>query len=221
MTMEIAAWLASTLVLLAFFMRTMIPPRIVAIVSNVAFIVYTLLGLHYGIFAKIFPIFVLHALLLPLNIFRLCEMKQLVKKVREASTKELAVEYLLPYMRREKLEQGGVLFRKGDAAEKIYFIEAGKVTIPEIRKVLTAGAVFGEVGIFTPCRTRSASAICGKTSVIYSIRKEEVLQLYYQNPKFGFVIVRLLSRYAKENVEAIVEFQQTLPPALPRRMGAR
>ena len=219
--METAAWLASTLVLLAFFMRTMIPLRIVAIASNVAFIVYTLCGLHYGIFAKIFPIFVLHALLLPLNIFRLYEMKRLVTKIREASTKELAVESLLPYMKKETFEEGGVLFRKGDAAEKVYFLQTGSVTIPEIRKALTAGAVFGEVGIFTPSRTRSASAICGKTSVIYSIRKEEVLRLYYQNPKFGFVIVRLLSRYAKENVDAIVEFQQTLPPALPREIGAR
>ena len=219
--MEIAAWLASTLVLLAFFMRTMIPLRIVAIASNVAFIAYTLFGLHYGIFGKIFPIFVLHALLLPLNLFRLYEMKRLVRKIREASTKELAVESLLPYMKKETFEDEGVLFRKGDAAEKVYFIQAGRVTIPEIRKVLTAGMVFGEVGIFTPSRTRSASAICGKTSVIYSIRKEEVLRLYYQNPKFGFVIVRLLSRYAKENVDAIVEFQQTLPPALPREIGAR
>ena len=71
MDMEIAAWLASTLVFTTFFMKTMASLRIVAIASNVAFIAYALLGLRYGIFGKILPIFVLHVLLLPLNVIRL------------------------------------------------------------------------------------------------------------------------------------------------------
>ena len=75
MEMEIAAWLACTLVFTTFFMKTLVSLRIVAIASNVAFIAYALLGLRYGIFGKILPIFVLHVLLLPLNVVRLREMK--------------------------------------------------------------------------------------------------------------------------------------------------
>jgi hypothetical protein len=76
MDMEIAAWVASVLVFTTFFMKTMAPLRLIAIASNVAFIAYALLGLRYGIFGKILPIFVLHLLLLPLNVMRLCEMKK-------------------------------------------------------------------------------------------------------------------------------------------------
>jgi len=209
---EIAAWVASALVFLTFFMKTMIPLRVVAIVSNVAFIGYALLGLRYGIFDKLLPILVLHVLLLPLNVFRLWQMKHLTRKFSTASN-QVMIERLVPYMKREAFAQGNALFRKGDAADKIYFIESGTVEVPEVRRVLAKGSVFGEVGIFTPHMRRSASAICAQASVVYSIHRDEVLQLYYQNPEFGFVIVRLLSRYVSENVDTIMEFAQGNDPA--------
>jgi len=209
---EIAAWVASALVFLTFFMKTMIPLRVVAIVSNVAFIGYALLGLRYGIFDKLLPILVLHVLLLPLNVFRLWQMKHLTRKFSTASN-QVMIERLVPYMKREAFAQGNALFRKGDAADKIYFIESGAVEVPEVRRVLAKGSVFGEVGIFTPHLRRSASAICAQASVVYSIHRDEVLQLYYQNPEFGFVIVRLLSRYVSENVDTIMEFAQGNDPA--------
>jgi len=205
---EIAAWAASALVFLTFFMKTMIPLRLVAIVSNVAFIGYALLGLQYGIFDKLLPILVLHVLLLPLNVFRLWQMKHVTRKFSSAATNQVLIERLVPYMKREAFAQGNALFRKGDAADKIYFIESGAVEVPEVRRVLAKGSVFGEVGIFTPHLRRSASAICAQASVVYSIHRDEVLQLYYQNPEFGFVIVRLLSRYVSENVDTIMEFAQ-------------
>jgi hypothetical protein len=77
MEMEIAAWLASVLVFTTFFMKTMILLRVVAVISNVAFIAYALLGLRYGIFEKVLPILVLHSLLLPLNLLRVREMKRI------------------------------------------------------------------------------------------------------------------------------------------------
>jgi hypothetical protein len=73
MEMELAAWVASTLVFTSFFMKTMIPLRLVAIASNVAFIAFALLGMRYGIFEKVLPILVLHSMLLPLNLLRVRE----------------------------------------------------------------------------------------------------------------------------------------------------
>ena len=68
MWIVVAAWLAAFLVFSSFFMKTIVPLRIVAMVSNVAFIVYGLLGLAYGAFGRVYPILVLHSCLLPLNI---------------------------------------------------------------------------------------------------------------------------------------------------------
>ena len=71
MLIVIAGWVSAILVFSSFFMKTMIPLRMVAICSNVAFITYALLGLRYGVFGRIYPILVLHAALLPLNVIRL------------------------------------------------------------------------------------------------------------------------------------------------------
>lgn len=108
MIMQLAAWVAAILVFLAFFMKTMIPLRIVAIASNVAFIGYASLGIYYGIFEKVLPILVLHVALLPLNVLRLYQITHLVRRIREASLDEDALEYLVPYMRKEFLNSRNV-----------------------------------------------------------------------------------------------------------------
>ena len=61
---EAAGYLASGLVFAAFCMKEMIPLRIVGICSNLAFIVY---GLGLGLV----PVWALHAVLLPMNGWRL------------------------------------------------------------------------------------------------------------------------------------------------------
>jgi len=62
-------FLAATLVLLTFGMRTMVPMRIAAIASNLAFIAY-------GVSLELTPVWLLHGILLPLNSYRLLEARQ-------------------------------------------------------------------------------------------------------------------------------------------------
>lgn len=69
MTTEITGYIASVLVLLTFMTKDMRALRIIAILSNVAFIAYGALG-------WLAPILLLHALLLPLNIVRLKELRR-------------------------------------------------------------------------------------------------------------------------------------------------
>jgi hypothetical protein len=66
MCWDTCGYVASTLVLAAFYMRDMIPLRLVALLSNLAFI-------GYGLALGLTPIWLLHALLLPLNGCRLVE----------------------------------------------------------------------------------------------------------------------------------------------------
>jgi CRP/FNR family cyclic AMP-dependent transcriptional regulator len=155
----VAAWVASILVFCAFFMKTMIPLRIVAITSNAAFIAYALLGLHYGVFGKLYPILVLHSCLLPLNVLRLRELRRLIAAVREASDAD-TLEALVPYMESEQHPEGDVLFRAGDPPVKLYLIQSGRVVLPELGKRLSAGELFGEVGLFAPQKVRTVTAIC-------------------------------------------------------------
>ncbi|HEV2630562.1 MAG TPA: hypothetical protein VGV41_18185 [Pseudolabrys sp.] len=57
---------ASSLVLMTFCMKRMVPLRIVAICSNLAFFAY-------GLLLHLMPILLLHALLMPINLVRLLQ----------------------------------------------------------------------------------------------------------------------------------------------------
>jgi CRP/FNR family transcriptional regulator, cyclic AMP receptor protein len=68
-TTDVVGYLASLLVLATFCMRRMVALRLLAIGSNVAFIAYAMLaGIH--------PVLLLHAVLLPMNVWRLVEILQ-------------------------------------------------------------------------------------------------------------------------------------------------
>jgi hypothetical protein len=198
MWLVIAGWFASALVFVTFFMKTMIPLRLVAIASNVAFMSYALLGLPYRVFGRLYPILVLHACLLPLNLVRLRQLRGLVRAVRRVS-REDAIEALIPFMGTESHPRGDVLFRRGDPAERLYLIQEGTVVLPEIGKRVEAGPLFGEVGLFAAEGSRTFTAVCQTDCRLSTITKEKTLELYYQNPKFGMFLMRLVSDYAKEN----------------------
>ena len=63
---EPIGYLASLLVLATFCMRDMVALRLLAITSNVAFIAY-------GALADIYPVLLLHVVLLPVNVLRIAE----------------------------------------------------------------------------------------------------------------------------------------------------
>src|SRR5262245_6342954 len=65
-TVEGIGYLAASLVLATFCMKSMNALRLAAIASNMAFIAY-------GYFGHLAPVLLLHALLLPINIYRLVE----------------------------------------------------------------------------------------------------------------------------------------------------
>ena len=76
---EVFGYAASGLVLAACTMRTMLPLRLLNIASNIAFIAY-------GLIAGLLPILLLHATLLPLNIYRVAELRWLIRKMQSAGS---------------------------------------------------------------------------------------------------------------------------------------
>jgi hypothetical protein len=61
---DLAGYIASSLVFVTFYMRGMVPLRLVALCSNVAFLFYAG-ALH------LLPIVILHGALIPVNVSRL------------------------------------------------------------------------------------------------------------------------------------------------------
>jgi CRP/FNR family cyclic AMP-dependent transcriptional regulator len=122
---EIAGYISSILVASTFYMKTMLPLRIFAIGSNVAFITY-------GYFGHLYPVLILHLLLFPLNIIRLRQIKQLAKDVREAANGEFSLEWLTPYMSKTSYKKGTNIFTKGEPADKMLYIHDRIIRITDI-----------------------------------------------------------------------------------------
>lgn len=160
MAMQIVAWIAAGLVFATFFMKTIVPLRAVAIASNLAFIAYALLGIQFGVFDKVLPILALHVALLPLNIVRLREVKRSIRAVREVTRAHSSLDFLVPFMTNQRFAAGDWLFRKGDGADRLFLLHAGRVRLTEIDKIIEPGAVFGEVGVFSDDALRTSSAQC-------------------------------------------------------------
>ena len=178
---------ASLLVFSTFYMKTMIPLRCVAIASNVAF-------LTYGYFAGLYPVFLLHVVLLPLNVLRLRQVYRLKERLREALQRELSLKVLLPFVKRESFKGKEQLFHKGDPADKLYYLEQGTVWLPEVDRTIHAGEIIGEMGVFSPFKERTASAVCTTDSTFLVLGERTALELYYSNPDFGLFMVRTIIR---------------------------
>jgi len=189
---EASGYVASGLVFLTFCMKTMIALRVIAIGSNIAFIAY-------GVIADLTPIYLLHTVLLPLNIMRLWQSQSLIREVRQAATGDLSLGWLLPFMKKERRRAGELLFSKGDISDKMYVISEGVVTVEEIELDLGEGQVFGEISLFSRDARRTASIRCKTDVTLMAISREKVLELYYQNPKFGFYLVQLITERLIEN----------------------
>ena len=205
MEMQFVAWFAAALVFSSFFMKTIVPLRTLAIASNVVFIGYALLGLHYGIFDKVIPILVLHAALLPLNIIRLNEVRHTIKSIRNMRTDSRPSDFLVPFMSHSKATAGTFLFQRGDLADTLLILSKGRIFLPDVNKILEAGAMFGEVAIFSDHATRSTTAVCEEDCELLSIKGEKVLELFYQDKRFAFQIARALSHYVAENTELVAD----------------
>ena len=64
---DVVGWMAATLTLMAFSMRSMTALRLSAVGANVCFIIY-------GLCSHLYPVMALHLLLLPCNVYRICEI---------------------------------------------------------------------------------------------------------------------------------------------------
>lgn len=189
---DLIGYLAALLMFSTFYMKKMIPLRAVGASANFVFVIYTLCSYFY-LQRGIWPLFILHLALFPLNIARMMQMIRLVNKVHESSTGQFALDFLTPYMEKEFFKKGDCLFKKGDESLRMYYVQSGVLRLEELGVTFAKGELIGEMGIFSSDQKRSATLVCDSDAELLSISKNHVLQLYYQNPKFGFYLVRLVT----------------------------
>lgn len=200
---NLIGYLASVLMFSTFYMKKMIPLRAVGASANVTFVIY-------AAFFHIYPLLVLHALLFPLNVTRMIQMMRLVRKVEEAAKGGFTFEFLVPFMTKANYNKGDVVCRRGDASDKLFYLQKGLIKIEGAGTYVTDGELVGEIGIFSQHKKRTDTLICESDSIVYTMPEKQILQLYYQNPKFGFYLVQLIIKRFIKNVNAAKQMESLM-----------
>jgi hypothetical protein len=186
----------------AFFVATLLTQTMVPLrVSNMigcAFFV------GFGALAHDVKTLLLYLLMLPINAVRLRQMLHLVKKARTATQGDMSMEWLKPFMTERKYRKGDILFRKDDPADEMLL----NVELPP-------GRLMGELGFLTPDNRRTATIACIEDGHVLSITYEKLLEIYFQNPQFGYYFLVLTSQRLLENIarlEGIVAQTKSAQP---------
>ncbi|MDE2371986.1 MAG: cyclic nucleotide-binding domain-containing protein [Burkholderiales bacterium] len=191
----IAAAAGIALVVAGAFARTMLPLRWLTAASNAALVVYG--ALHPA------PITLLISVtLLPINLYRAIEITRLTRRVRQAQADaDLSGLWLRRYMKPRRLRAGQTLFRKGERANRLYMLVEGEMVLADIGKPLVAGRIFGEIALFTPSGLRTHTVQCVSACTVLEIHRRTVEQLYFQNPAFGFHLMKILADRLSADLE--------------------
>ena len=182
---EILGVAAAAASLYAAHAKTIIPLRAAAVIAN-------LLAMGYSLSHGTYPTFVLNALLLPLNAWRLHQMIDLVRGIDAAIASDMNVDWLLKYMRPKRYRAGDVMIERGDYATEAFYIVAGEVEVVEINESRGPGALLGEIGLFTPTGRRTMTVRCKTDVEAATIGYDQIKELYFQNPQFGFRLLHLI-----------------------------
>ncbi|SHG31631.1 Crp/Fnr family transcriptional regulator [Bradyrhizobium erythrophlei] len=189
--------------------QTMVPLRVANMIGCVFFA-------GFGALSGTVTTFLLYLLMVPINAFRLRQMLVLVKKARGATQGDTSMEWLKPFMTERKYRKGDILFRKDDAANEMLLTVTGKFLVKEIGVELPPGRLMGELGFLTPDNRRTATIECIEAGHVLTITYEKLLEIYFQNPQFGYYFLVLTSQRLLENIarlEGIIAQAKIAPQA--------
>src|ERR1700682_3381083 len=180
--------------------QTMVPLRVANMIGCVFFAVF-------GALTGAITTFLLYLLMVPINAYRLRQMLVLIKKARSATQGDTSLEWLKPFMTERKYRKGDILFKKDDAAHEMLLTVTGKFLVKEISVELPPGRLMGEFGFLTPDNRRTATIECIEDAHVLTITYDKLLEIYFQNPQFGYYFLVLTSQRLLENIarlEAII-----------------
>jgi CRP-like cAMP-binding protein len=183
---QMLGFIAAALSLASFMMKSMLPLRAFAMTSNVFFIMY-------GYVESLWPALLLHSALLPLNATRLWEIRKLSKEIARATHDSPVSQWLLPHMTRSAFKTEDVLFKQGEAADRLIYVASGQLRLAGVSQTIEAGELIGEIGLFSPEKKRTQTVIGNTDGELYWMSEEMIFRLYYQNPKIGFYLMRLMT----------------------------
>jgi sigma-B regulation protein RsbU (phosphoserine phosphatase) len=120
----------------------------------------------------------------------------------------------LATMHKEHFAKGEYLFRIGDRADKLFLIHKGQIRLPELDVIVQPGQILGEMGLFSPGRRRTASAVSEETVEAYTMGRDEVVQLFSLNPSLALELMQLSNKRFIQNLQAETEAKERIKSEL-------
>ena len=118
------------------------------------------------------------------------------------------------YMKKEAFKKGDILFKKGDKADKMFYIKKGALKLIEINKIIGEDQVIGEMGIFSPSRERMATAVCEEDLEMYTMGKDEIVKLFSQDSSLALDLMHLSCERFIENLKKETEANERIKSEL-------
>jgi len=191
---EVLGVAAAVTSLYAAYARTIIPLRVAATAAN-------LLAMIYSLSHGTYPTFMLNAVLLPLNGWRLRGMIRMIRDIDRSIAGDTNVDWLLPYTRPEYFKVGEVFMARGEQATAAFYVVSGEVEVVEIGRTLGPGTLLGEIALFTPDGKRTMTVRCKTDVQTARISYDRFKELYFANPEFGFRLMHLIVARLQGNAE--------------------
>lgn len=163
----------------------MVPLRVIALASNILFAAF-------GALAHIYPVLILHIILLPVNAVRLIQIRNLIKCTSAIQLSDISINSLRPFMSRRLAKAGHVLIKRGELADRMYYLVRGKMKISETEKIIEPGTILGEIGIFSRDQKRTATVACVEDCEIYELSGSKVKEIYSRDGTFGLAMLQLI-----------------------------
>lgn len=127
------------------------------------------------------------------------------------------LDNLPKYLERMETKAGDTIFKQGDAADAMYFIESGRVDVllqvegeRELRlRSMTAGVVIGEVGFYLG-KARSASIIVTEGGILQRLSHEALRQMEATDPQTAAAIHVLIASILSDRLATTNRLVQEL-----------
>jgi CRP-like cAMP-binding protein len=82
----------------------------------------------------------------------------------------------------------------------MFIVSSGRLRLSEIALDVLPGGVVGELGLLAPNRRRTQTLECVEDAEILQIGYDRIKSIYFQNPSFGFYLLRLTSARLFQNI---------------------
>ena len=130
-------------------------------------------------------------------------MLKLIKQVREATGGDPNMDWIKPFTSTRHVQPGEKVFHKGEPGGDMFVVMSGRFRLVETGIELKARDVVGEFALLTRKHSRTQTLECTEAGILLQITYGQVEQLFFQNPRFGFYFLQLITHRLLQNNERL------------------